>query len=212
MRPGFRHIVPLLLILLLSSCSGKRNVIPRSVMADIYADMFIADQWLEDHSKERSRADTMLFYDPVFRRYGYTFEDYDRSVQYYMKDPERFSKIFRDASNKIKEKTKKIASRAEQYAAAKAFNEQIKGYLSKDFQADTFLWKAPVTDSLILDSLRRDSLRLDSIRLVEFRLDSLRRDSLYRDSLERMRLKHDSLMRKLNIPEARDLKITNIKR
>ena len=198
MKPLFRHTVTaLVLSLLLFSCSGRQRIIPRDVLTDIYVDMFLADQWLEDHRSEKSRTDTLLFYDPIFQRYGYTFEDYDRSVQHYLKDPERFSKIFRDAAQKLRDKEDQYEKKAERIKQIREYNEAFRGFKSVDFDRDTFLWAAPITDSLVLDSLRRDSLRRDSILREAFRLDSLRRDSLLRDSVRRINEKHDSIMNRL---------------
>lgn len=181
-----RHTLPLLAVLvLLCACSGRPRIIPRGVMTNIYADMFLADQWLEDNGAERSRADTMLFYDPIFKHYGYTFEDYDASIQHYLKDPEKFSKIFRDASLKLKDGKEAFHQQSERLRKIREFNESIKGYSSKDFRKDTLVWRSHYKDSLreairIHDSLMRDSLYLDSLRI-----DSLRRDSLRLDSLEK---------------------------
>ncbi len=191
-----RNILPaLLLVCLLASCSGRPRIIPRSVLTDIYAEMFLADQWLSDHSSERNRVDTMLFYDPILQRYGYSFEDYDASVKHYLKDPEKFSRIFRDAANKLKDGRDAYRRRNERLESIRDFNAAIKGYTPKDFDKDTFLWRSVFKDSLQLDSLLRDSLRLDSLRLDSLRLDSLVRDSLRRDSLMRKK----SLRRKARI-------------
>ena len=183
-----RHILwGALLAVLLCSCSGRERIIPRGVMADIYAEMFLADQWLADHPSERNKVDTTLFYDPIFRRYGYTFEDYDASVRHYLKDPEKFSKVFRKASLKLKDGRDEFRRKAERLEAVREFNSAIKGYSTKDFRKDTIIWRSPykdsarIRDSLIRDSLIRDSLRLDSLRLDSLRLDSLRRDSLMLD-------------------------------
>ena len=206
----FRHIaVVLLAALLLCSCSGKPKVIPRGTLADIYADMFFADQWLADNPKEKTRVDTMLFYDPIFRRYGYTFEDYDASVRHYLKDPEKFSKIFKNASERLKDKGDYYRKKVEEIEEIRAFNASIRGYNEKDFKLDTFLWRSPFKDSLrrrdslFRDSLLRDSLIRDSLRLDSLRLDSLRLDSLRRDSLKRARrvgLKNSGRVKRIDKP------------
>ena len=199
MRFRAGHIAcALLLAFLLASCVGKPRIIPRATLTDIYVDMFLADQWIKDHTSERRRADTSLFYDPIFARYGYTFEDYDATVKRYLDDPEKFSKIFRDASEKLKKKEGVYEKKANHLHKIKEFNDYFKGkYSSIDFDADTLLWVRPVPDtvvldSLTLDSLRRDSLFRDSVAREVFRLDSLRRDSLVRDSLLREKARMDS--------------------
>ena len=209
MKHAVCHIVAAVLLgLLLFSCSGRPRIIPRATLTDIYADMFLADQWLRDNSSERQRADTSLFYDPIFARYGYTFEDYDATVRKYMEDPEKFSKIFRDAAEKLRKGRDKYDKKLQDLKRIKEFNEAFKNYSSTDFDSDTLLWSPPaadtlVLDSLTLDSLRRDSLRLDSLRVDSLRLDSIARskdlvmrDSLRRDSLSRLYKRRDSLFRK----------------
>lgn len=183
-----RHIFLLLLLAgLFASCAGKPRIIPRRVLTDIYAEMFLADQWLNDHKTERSRADTMLFYDPIFKRYGYSFEDYDASVRHYLNDPEKFSKVFRDAANKLKDKRDIYRRKIEEQDRIKEFNSSIRGFSRKNFKADTIIWRSAYKDSLkqaFADSVRRDSLIRDSLRLDSLRRDSIRIDSLRRDSLK----------------------------
>ena len=47
----------------------------------------------------RRRADTCLVYAPVLAEYGYDRDDYIASVNYYMRDPESFGKIFTEVEN-----------------------------------------------------------------------------------------------------------------
>lgn len=100
MKSGVAHIIALCAVLsFLAGCScGGPKVIPRGKMAEIYADMLVADQWVLDNPGTRSKADTSLVYEPIFNSYGYTTEDYRASVGYYMKDPERYSRILRSTT------------------------------------------------------------------------------------------------------------------
>lgn len=100
MKSGVAHIIALCAVLsFLAGCScGGPKVIPRGKMAEIYADMLVADQWVLDNPGTRSKADTSLVYEPIFNSYGYTTEDYRASVGYYMKDPERYSRILRNTT------------------------------------------------------------------------------------------------------------------
>jgi hypothetical protein len=98
MKATLRHIPSLLLvvILLLSSCGNEgRKVIPRSKLAKIYAEMLLTDQWIQDTPDIRSIADTSLIYEPILEKYGYDSDDYQYTVEHYMADPERFSRILR---------------------------------------------------------------------------------------------------------------------
>ena len=107
-----KHFVILLLlaaIVLAPSCrrSGPR-VIPRGKLAKIYAEMFVTDQWIQNTPKLRSIADTSLVYEPILEKYGYTSEDYQHSVQHYMDDPERFSRILRTTGEILDDQIKDL--------------------------------------------------------------------------------------------------------
>ena len=58
-----------------AGCGRRARVIPDSKMKRIVAEMYLADQWVRDNPDGRKIADTTLFFDQIFRRYGYTFED-----------------------------------------------------------------------------------------------------------------------------------------
>lgn len=203
MKRAVCHIVTALVLgSLLLSCSGRVRIIPRSTLADIYADMLLADQWIKDNPTERKVADTTLFYDPIFARYGYTFEDYDATVKKYMQDPEKFSKVFRAAGEKLQKRGAVYGKIAARIRDNRKFNELFLNFNRIDFDADSLLWSPDTAardtfalDSLALDSLRRDSLRIDSLARVAFVADSLRRDSLRKDALIRRHLVSDSLRR-----------------
>ncbi len=83
---------------MLASCVKKERVIPKEKMSEIYAEMYVLDQWIDDNRSLRREADTSLVYAPVLERYGYTYDDYLNSVSAYMKDPTRYSRILRRTS------------------------------------------------------------------------------------------------------------------
>lgn len=86
------------LSLLAVSCR-KDGVIPRSDMSKIYAELFMVDQWLETHQSYYAAADTSVVYAEVFEKYGYTSDEFFRSVNYYVLDPERFEKMLKESRN-----------------------------------------------------------------------------------------------------------------
>lgn len=94
----FLHIV--LVVLAVAACQGPR-VIPKDTMEDIYLDMFIADQKVRDENIPRVKMDTTLVYEAVFKKYGYDTDDYLYSVREYLKDPERFAKVFENVSKRL---------------------------------------------------------------------------------------------------------------
>ena len=106
--------------LALFSCGKKERIIPRGTMADIYADMFIADQWLKADRNEFQRADTMLFYEPIFNNYGYTTTDFRNSAYYYLRDPKRYSRIIQKSASRLKSHYKELEGQFKDRASVNA--------------------------------------------------------------------------------------------
>ena len=97
-------VLPLLLVLLACAggCGRRARLIPERKLVRIYSDIFLVDQWFRDNPEKRMTGDTTLVFDPIFRRYGYTFEDYDRSVHYYLDRPDKFNKIVTQVSERLR--------------------------------------------------------------------------------------------------------------
>ena len=95
MRRLFGHILILLMtVSALISCDRGGRIIPRSKLSYIFAEMFVADAWLQTQGPDvRKKADTTAFYEPIFKSYGYTTKDYIATVEHYLEDPDRFSRI-----------------------------------------------------------------------------------------------------------------------
>ena len=70
-----RHIMLMTAVFLLAvSCGRKEDkVIPRSKLAEIYAEMMLVDQWIMNNPGNRHIADTSLVYEPVLERKIYKF-------------------------------------------------------------------------------------------------------------------------------------------
>lgn len=106
MKRSLKYIILILasVFVLVPSCkkAGPR-VIPRSKLAKIYAEMLVTDQWIITTPKVRNIADTSLVYDPILEKYGYTPDDYQRSIMYYLNDPERFSRILRTSAQLLED-------------------------------------------------------------------------------------------------------------
>ncbi len=93
-----QHILAALaaVMILFASCNrNEAEIIPRKKLAKIYAEMLVTDQWVISTPGIRHIADTSLVYEPILEKYGYNSEDYRKSIDFYMNDPERFSRIFR---------------------------------------------------------------------------------------------------------------------
>ena len=144
MRPASAHILPVLLALscLLAGCAHRGRVIPEEKFTRIYRDMFLADQWIRDNPRARAVADTTLFFDPILKRYGYTFEDYDRSVHYYLDHPEKYSKILSNASERLHRENERLEKEQQEKHAAEVERDRLHSIYKTDwdFADDSLRW------------------------------------------------------------------------
>ena len=101
----FLHIV--LVLVAVAACQGPR-IIPRNTLTDIYEEMFLADQLVRERNLPQPQMDTLLVYEAVFNKYGYNTDDYLNSVRHYLKDPERFAKIFEEVDRRLEGKVKEL--------------------------------------------------------------------------------------------------------
>ena len=202
-------------VLLAVSCNGdKVRVIPRSKLARIYAEMFVTDQWIQSTPNIRTIADTSLVYEPILQKYGFTSEDYQLSVEHYMDDPERFSRILRTTSDildkRIRELRKQAALQAEAREKSKRFDygiDRSKLLFSVLPDAESKNW----SDTLVFewDSLdccyrvrmapRKDTV-YEGVRMI-VQMDTLSVDSLAVDSLAVVEVPVDSV--KAPVPESK---------
>lgn len=184
---GFSHIVLALAVVAALAASCRPRVIPRGKLSDIYVEMFLTDQWLRENPDVNRTADTLLVYQPIFERHGYTTDDYLRSQAYYLQDPDRYAKILRGVSRKLDKELKVIKKQIER-------EEYLAGlHLGRVSVADSLLspWRKAYAGRprVLVDSLFR--LRLtdfssdtvfDGPRMIVWS-DTLLRDTLAVDSL-----------------------------
>ena len=183
----FRPAYLLLTLALLGMAAGCGRVIPKDKLSHIYADMFIADQWVRDHPASRRTADTTFFYEPIFNSYGYTSEDYLRTVDKYLEDPEKYAKILeatkeiltakaeeQDEIKRMQDWRTKIAN------IASRTHKRVFSLDSLSWLDSTYLWPAPKLDPAILDSIEIFAARADSVVFAAQEKDMRELDSLSR--------------------------------
>ena len=136
------HIVVLAVVLAaLCACGHRTRVIPESKLIRIYHDMFLADQWVRDHPDARTDVDTTLLFDPIFHRYGYTFEDYDYTVQYYLDHSERYVKILNRVETQLRKEGESLQREADRQTAREVeLNKYRRAFRRKDFSTDSLRW------------------------------------------------------------------------
>lgn len=147
MRLRSAHIVLLLILLAsLTGCGRRGRVIPAKKLMKLYTEMYLADQWLRDRPDLRTAADTTLFFDPIFRRHGYTFEDYDRSVHYYLDRPDKFGKLLNKAADRVRKESASLQKEADK---EREYRQEIEHLLHlyrwQDLSTDSLRWSGPQT-------------------------------------------------------------------
>ena len=174
---------------LLSCGKDEGKVIPRSKLADIYAEMFLTDQWINTLPL-RKIADTSLVYEPILERYGYSTKDYQKTVEVYLDDPERFSRVLRTTVEILDGRLKELDEIKERMA----HEEAVKKYLASlkiyaDCKVEEFfpyLFDEPYVHYYDSLSVEPDSMlvvyHLKNIDRADTTYDGLR--MIIRDSLE----------------------------
>ena len=136
MRRSLGHILVFALsaILLTVSCQkDEAEVIPRDTLSKIYSEMLLTDQWIITTPSVRMIADTSLVYEPILEKYGYDSDDYRKSVDFYMDDPERFSRILRETGvilNKRLDRLQKEKAEIDRMKMLKARMERFRPDIS----------------------------------------------------------------------------------
>ena len=205
MRRSLHIILAVLAVaMLLLSCSRGR-VIPRRTFVKIYAGMFLADEWVKDNPSVRRQVDTSLLYETIFESYGYTTDDYLKSVEHYMGDTERYARMLKKAADILKEKGAAIRRLDE---SIRLHDERLReigkrrevmmskfspdsvwrgGYLLQvDSNLEVFFIRRPsdtvyhgpgfTIDTVAVDSTAVDSLKVDSLKVDSLKVDSVKVD------------------------------------
>lgn len=183
------HIIPLVLLLLLpGGCAKRGRVIPAKTMSEIYAEMFLADQWLNDHSGAKRIADTSDFYGPIFEKYGYSFKDYDRSVNHYLDNPKKYTGIMEKCTKILNDRLDLLRKEEKRRNLLKEIERYLKEHALEpiDFEKDSILWMPDsLKQKIIIDSTDvkgRDSIRTDFLetprKLIRYQPAALKREDL----------------------------------
>ena len=111
----------------LLSCTPRGRVIPKEKLAEIYADMFVADEWVAEQHL-RGALDTASLYGAVLERYGYTVEDYRVTTKEYLKDPERYAKIIKKTMKILEQRERDLKNEIQRQDQLKDKNKEIENY------------------------------------------------------------------------------------
>ena len=91
-------------IFALAGCT-ERGIIPERKMSAILHDMYVLDAQVSDNSEYRSKADTLSVYGGLLEIYGYTADEFNASIEYYLQQPAKFKEIFAAVKKQFDEET-----------------------------------------------------------------------------------------------------------
>lgn len=138
MKSSIRYFLPIVLaVLLLSACHKNSRLIPRDDLAEVYADMFLADQWIFDHEL-KYMTDTVAVYEPILDKHGYTVDDFRHSIDIYLNDADGFMDIMADVKYILQcrlkdiDKRRELKSKLDSINMARAKNEIEISLLGKE--------------------------------------------------------------------------------
>lgn len=166
----------------------REKYIPEETMSDIYYEMYITDQLIRKDRKKKKESDTLLVYEPIFERFGYTSEDYRNSVNHYLLKPEKFEKIFRKTQAKLelrKKQLEDIIAQEEERLISWNIADSITYYTDESIQSSGYfrairmLLFTPDTVKRLPSSPVFDSLYNDTVSVPRPTIFTMFSDSVY---------------------------------
>lgn len=89
------------------SC-GRDDLIPKDKMVEILSEMFLTDQYARENIHRQKMADTSYVYRPIIESFGYTEDDFRRSVNKYIEDPADFGAVFGAVAKNLRGRKKDV--------------------------------------------------------------------------------------------------------
>lgn len=98
------RIIYILATLLVAACSGRAKVIPDKDLVNIFHDAFIANAYMTEANINQ---DSILLYEPIFKRYGYTMNDLQHTLTTINeRKSSRISDIMHDVNDRLDRESK----------------------------------------------------------------------------------------------------------
>lgn len=193
-RLAYMMAMVLSAVIFLASCGkDEAEVIPRDELARIYAEMLLTDQWIVHTPNIRLIADTSLVYSPIFEKYGYDADDYRKSIDHYMDDPERFARIFREAGEILDARLSELEKRKEDILRMEKLRLEAEKYrpdikweeIYRDRQdstyvrfSDSLVFKLDSTGVISLEYAERGDTVYDGVMIVMHEPDTVAAEQL----------------------------------
>ncbi len=84
----------------LVGCGPKKGgdvIIGKRTMSRIISEIYLADQFINHNPDMRAQSDSMYVYPAIVEKYGYTIQDYENSIKYYLQDHDAYSRILKSS-------------------------------------------------------------------------------------------------------------------
>ncbi len=111
-RTILRLILPVMVVTAVMGC-GEEGVISKGAMANIVAEMYLADQYIEKNPEMMGQTDSLAVYPAVIEKNGYTVEEYKASVRYYLQRDDEYNLILKSAMASMEEYVKELEEEVE---------------------------------------------------------------------------------------------------
>jgi len=90
----FYSIFQIIVIIITTTSCSKKDIIPRKELPQILAEMYIADRALLSDPAKLRQADSLLVYEPILKKYGYTTKTLINTFNYYLPTPAKLKSSF----------------------------------------------------------------------------------------------------------------------
>lgn len=126
-----KHITAILAsLLLLSSCN--QGLIPRGKLSKIISDIYLSDKYLSSNQEKLTIADSAMLYEPILNSYGYTSEDFIKTIAYYVERPAKLKTVYLKAQESLQEELDIVNIQLTQEGKADSLRMAIIRELSTD--------------------------------------------------------------------------------
>ena len=134
--------------ILLYSCSGRS--ISQEKLPQIIAEMYLADKYMgQDMDRSSvSSIDSIRIYEAVFNKYGYTSEDYKRTIDKYISRPNKLKIYFENAKSILEEQKNSIKPRVAEHMRLDSLIGVYSRIISSNNSKDAY-YKGVQTDKWI---------------------------------------------------------------
>lgn len=99
----YLNIISFIAVLLCCSCR-REVIIPKDKMSEIIAQLYMADQYISVYHKFSAQRDSSRLFASIIDEYGYTAEDYRRSISYYLERKDSYKSIIVAAKERLIER------------------------------------------------------------------------------------------------------------